>query len=272
MDDTIVTSAENNVPELAEQEQTEQTEFTDTQESEAENKDGKGEGGASTETSSQTEQTAKAQQSAEENAKYARERRKAEEAKRLKEAQETTRIQTIIDVTGGKNPYTGEAINDAHDVDEYLLMKRIEKEGGDPVADYAKAKVKADREAAQKAQAEREAAEKRSKDITEFREKYPDVNIEQLVNDDAFSDYAEGKVGTKPLADIYAGYLKLTGKANAEGKKEVARQFANAKASPGSTNSTNPQEGFFTNEQVKKMTPEEVKKNYDVILKSMSKW
>lgn len=265
-------SAENNVAELAEQSQAEEVDFTDTSEDVDAKETEAGESESSSDTSVQTEQPAKAKQSAEENAEYARKRRKAEEEKRLKETQDTTRLQTIIDITGGKNPYTDEPITDSHDAEEYLLMKRIEKEGGDPIADYAKAKVRADRERAQKAKAEREAQDKMNADFADFEAKYPDVDPSKLVADTAFADYAEGKVGKKPLADIYAGYLKLTGNASEQGKREVAQQVANAKASPGATASQGQSANFYSIEKVKKMTEKEIHDHWDEIMASKSKW
>ena len=54
----------------------------------------------------------------------------------------------------------------------------------------------------------------------------------------------------------------------------MAKQMlANQKASPGSLSSTNPTDsGYFTKEQVQKMTQAEVHENYDKIRASMRKW
>ena len=53
----------------------------------------------------------------------------------------------------------------------------------------------------------------------------------------------------------------------------AAQKLANKNASPGSLHNINPAESdFFTADQVRAMSPEEVHKNYDKIRKSMEKW
>ena len=56
--------------------------------------------------------------------------------------------------------------------------------------------------------------------------------------------------------------------------RQIAKQtLANSKATPGALSSPNGADsGFFTKEQVQKMTQEEVSKNYDKIRASMRKW
>ena len=68
------------------------------------------------------------------NADYARERRRAEQKKALEKA----RYDAIIEALDGENPYTHEKMEDGADVEEYLTMKEIEKQGKDPITDYHK--------------------------------------------------------------------------------------------------------------------------------------
>ena len=68
------------------------------------------------------------------NADYARERRKQEQEAAIKKA----RNEAIIEALNGVNPYTQEKMEDEADIQEYLTMKEIEKNGGDPIADYSK--------------------------------------------------------------------------------------------------------------------------------------
>ena len=70
-------------------------------------------------------------QSAEQNRENARRRREAEKEALIRR----TREQTIIEALDGQNPYTGEEMKDSLDVEEYLAMKEIYKNGGDPVSD-----------------------------------------------------------------------------------------------------------------------------------------
>ena len=77
---------------------------------------------------------AKPKQSPEENAEQARIRRERERQMDL----EKRELETVIRITGGVNPYTQEKIEDKTDLDEFYLMKEIEKDGGDPITDYAR--------------------------------------------------------------------------------------------------------------------------------------
>ena len=205
----------------------------------------------------------------EQNAENARRRREAERQKELREARE----KAIIDTLNGKNPYTGEEMKDSADVEEFLMMREIENNGGDPVGDYSKYRKERDRNAAQE-RAERESKEDwYRKDFEAFCTKYPNVNPEAILSDARFRDYAEGKVGVKPLADIYTGYLQFVSDSERQAEEIAAQQLANRNASPGSLRTTHPPENdYFTPEDVRKMSPAEVKKNYEKIRKSMKKW
>lgn len=203
------------------------------------------------------------------NAEYARRRREQERKKELEEV----RVKAIIGALG-KNPYTHEEMRDATDVDEYLLMKQIEEKGGDPLADYAKYAKNKKREETEKKQTETVTREWYDNDKREFASKYPDVKIDELIANEQFRVFAEGKVGVKPLATIYGDYLKLTESFNKTADERVKKALANKSASPGALN--NPQEPsekeFYTRDEVQKMSSEEVHKNFEKIKKSMSKW
>ena len=208
-------------------------------------------------------------QSKEQNAEHARRRREAERQKELLE----TRNKTIIETLKGKNPYTGESMTDSADVEEYLMMREIEEGGGDPVSDYSKHRKQKERDAAR---ASEEAAKKEEwyqKDLASFVTAYPDVMLDELLADEDFRDYADGKVGNKSMTDIYAGYLKYTNRRDEKARQIAAQMIANRNASPGSLGSTQAAESdFFTPEQVRKMSEAEVHKNYEKIQSSMKKW
>lgn len=208
-------------------------------------------------------------QSKERNAEEARKRREAERQEALKQA----RVDAILEATDGKNPFTGEKMEDADDVEEYLNMRQLKKQGKDPIADYAsfmKQQAK-DRKTEQEAKAQKEMQVRN--DLDSFRKAHPDVNTNDLFNDEAFADYAEGKLGSKSLSEIYDGYNKLIGKAKQVEHEKAAQALANSKASPGAVSSNQPPETtFFTRDQVSKMSREQISKNYENIRKSMSKW
>ena len=75
-------------------------------------------------------------QSSELNSEYARKRREFERRAELDRVREETRISTLIEFTGGVNPYTNQTIKDKLDVEKYLAMLEIERNGGNPLTDY----------------------------------------------------------------------------------------------------------------------------------------
>lgn len=221
-------------------------------------------------------------QTSKENAENARRRREQEQAQRIEAASRKARVDAIIDALDGKNPYTGEPMKDAHDVAVYETMKRIEKSGGDPVKDFARASA----EDARKAEATRTQADEDrrwyAEDLAAFRKAYPDVDAEKLISDPDFGEYAEAQVKAKvPLARIYGGYEKLRAKFQREAdqkaeaaKDGAARALANARAGVGSKAGSRQVSGggFYTRAQVESMTPGERERNMDKIIDSMSKW
>ncbi len=203
------------------------------------------------------------------NSENARRRREAERQKELKEARE----QAIIDALGGKNPYTGEEMKDSADVEEFLTMKEIEKEGGDPLTDFSKFHKTKEKEKAAKLAEDAAKTEWYRKDREEFATKHPEVNVETLVQDKQFQLFASGKVGRLPLSEIYEGFIEVVGEFEEKAKRKASQLLANAKSTPGALASPNPpEETFFSKERVQKMTPEEVHKHYDKIRASMPKW
>ena len=203
------------------------------------------------------------------NAENAFRRREAERRARELEA---AKVNAIIEAVG-ENPFTHEEIKDAEDVAEYLAMREIQKQGGDPLQDYAKHQKKRMRE-------ERRAADEKAKEAEWFRadreafiQKHPDVKLEELIGDRRFADYADGKIGARPLADIYEGYMRFVKDTDKKANERAAQALANSKATPGAlSGSQTPTSDFFTREQVKAMSDAEVSKNYDKIRESMKKW
>ena len=208
-------------------------------------------------------------QTKEENREFARKRREAEREALIKE----TRQKAIIEVLGGKNPFTGDEMKDSLDVEEYLAMREIEREGGDPVADYAKFRKKRERIDAQRAQSERERADWYRRDREDFITAHPDVSLEELIADERFRSFAKGKVGDVPMKEIYADFVALTGHYEENARRMASQMLANKKASPGAlSTSQSPESDYFTPEEVKKMSRDEVRANYEKIRNSMKKW
>lgn len=208
-------------------------------------------------------------QTKEQNAENARRRREAQRQKEMREL----RDKTIISTLRGQNPYTKEEMKDSADVEEYLAMREIEENGGDPVADYSKHLKQKGRDAARKQQEASEKEDWYRKDLESFAAEHPDVKLDELISDKHFRAFAEGKVGNVPLSKIYSDFLDLVSEYDEKAANKAAQMLANKNASPGSLQHAQEVDSdFFTRDQVKKMSQAEVRANYDKIRKSMEKW
>lgn len=222
------------------------------------------------------------EQSKEENAKFAKERREREKAqKALKEQEaeaqrkrelEKVRLDAIKETLGGVNPYTNQKIEDDFDMQEYLIQKEMASKGLDPVQDYSSYLKQVKREEAQKQtmeSAKKAKEEWMENDKKEFLAKYPDVNLKELSNDEMFKKFLYGKIGNIPMASIYEGYMEVKAEIDKKAKEVATRMVANQHASPGSLSSNAEAENdFYTLEQLKKLSREEVRKNYDKVIAS----
>lgn len=207
------------------------------------------------------------------NSENARRRREYEKRQEIEKATQEAREKAIIETLGGKNPFTNEDMKDSADVEEFLMMKEIEKKGGDPLSDFSKFQKSKDRERAAR-EAEEEAKKNwYRKDKDDFSSKYPDVNIENLISDKQFQIFANGKVGNLPLSEIYEGFIEVTNEYEKKAKQTARQILANSKSTPGALSSPNtPDNSYYTREQVQNMSQEEVSKNLDKIRASMRKW
>lgn len=215
----------------------------------------------------------KPQQNKEQNSENARRRREAERKAELEKARREAREAAIIETLGGKNPYTGEEIKDSTDVAEYLNMRDIEKAGGDPVADYSKHIKAKEKEAIAKENKDKESKAWYTSDRERFTKEHPEVKISELITDPAFQKFADGKVGRVPLSKIYEDFISFTEDYDKKAEAKAKQILANQKASVGSLGSAKSgNDGYFTREQVQKMSQAEVDKNLDKIRASMKKW
>lgn len=216
--ETTATTPEENV-----ETNEESFEFTETTETEV------------TETQvEETKEEVKEVQSKEENSKYAQARRKAEaemEAK-VKEAYQKGRMESFI---GKLNPYTNTPINDETDIQVYENMYALDKQGKDPVADYASYVADKQRQELKEKQEKEKLQREAENDIAEFTEKYPDVNLSELLENETFKDYIEGK--RKPLTTLYENYKKMENSFRNKAVDVAKQTIANSQATPGSLNS-----------------------------------
>ena len=145
--------------------------------------------------------------------------------------------------TGEVNPYTNEKMTSDEDVQVYLDMKEMESKGLDPLSstDYIKFQNEKRKDELEQIAFNKKVQEKQEKDMKEFKSKYPDVDIEKLVESDELvgsliiSQVSQGKSLTK----AYETVKKLVDERVNEAVKKEADNLAkqklqNSVASPGS--------------------------------------
>ena len=215
------------------------------------------------------------EQSVAQNRENAQRRREAElrRSQELERERQSAREAAILEILDGQNPYTGESMTDSRDVEEYLLMREIDRQGGDPERDFAKFRKAKERERAEQSAREEQTAEWYRQDRESFVAKYPDVDLNGLIEDEGFALFAEGKTGKRPLTEIYEGYRSLMGEQTKQARQMAARMVANRRASPGALASADSGEGgFFSADEVRRMSPSDIHRNYEKIKESMKSW
>ena len=102
---------------------------------------------------------------------------------------------------------------------------------------------------------------------------YPDIDRDELLRDEDFNYFAKGKLESESLSSVYGRFSALLTKIRNEEKEKAAAILANRLASVGAVSTAAPpEETLFTREQVKAMSPAEIRKNYEKIIKSQKKW
>jgi hypothetical protein len=167
-------------------------------------------------------------------------REKEAQEKAQKDVEHKARLRAIKEERDGINPYTNEKMESDDDIEFYLEQKEMSKQGLDPLntLDYKKfINKKVEKQTNDKAK-----EDFRQKDLSDFTEKYPDVKFNDLQNDEEFMDYADGKLGTKLLSEIYGNYLKKQEKLNAQieakAKDMFEKRMAKKESSAGAIDKT----------------------------------
>ncbi len=112
------------------------------------------------------------------------------------------------------------------------------------------------------------------KDQEKFKSTYPDVKSEELFSNPIFLEFAEKRAGVESMVDIYETYLSVSRRIEAKVMEKAEREFkmrlANANASPGSlTESTNVSDRLYTFEELRRMSPEAIERNWQKVQKSI---
>lgn len=176
---------------------------------------------------------------------YNREKAKQRREKREKELHNSY-LKGVKTATGEINPYTNMKMETDEDVQDYLDMKEMESQGLDPtdsrdyikfMRDKQKVREEEARKVAEENQRKEESNNKFQKELMEFKTKYSDVDIVNLVNNDSMwgnliiPQIERGKT----LTEAYESVNNLINKsinervdtlADEKAKKQVQNQFA----------------------------------------------
>lgn len=111
-------------------------------------------------------------------------------------------------------------------------------------------------------------------DQKKFKNKYPDLNSEELFSDPIFLEFAEKRAGVESMVDIYDTYMSISRRIEAKVMEKAEKEFkirlANAKASPGSlTDSTKVADRLYSFDELKRMSPEAIERNWEKVQKSI---
>ena len=121
----------------------------------------------------------KKKQSRDKNREYARKRREQQEKEK-----QTSYYNGVKTAVKGVNPYTNQKIETDEDVQTFLDMQEMEKQGLDPndSSDYIKFIREKQKTELEQKQTQERVAMKKNSEIAEFKAKYPTVDIENLVD------------------------------------------------------------------------------------------
>lgn len=253
--------------ELDNEEFDDEVEDEDEEESEAEDKKDDNESSTEDEktedddSKKDEEEQQKKKQSREENAKYKKLR---EESKKIQSENEKAREQGKLEgiklAYGGKNKFTGEDLTDEFSIKTFLTQLEMEKEGLDPVEDYAKYITEQQRKEAESVKKKKEEDAWFAKDREDFIKAYPDVELNDLIEDADFKIFSKGKVGVMPLKDIYSDYQLFVNKFNEQAKKEARKKVAKGMGGAGKVNNNGGESEYFTMEEISKYSSKELQR------------
>ena len=106
-----------------------------------------------------------------------------------------------------------------------------------------------------------------------FSRLFPGVNKEYIKNDPKFKLFSKGKSKSASFCAIYADYLSFVKEIRDDESKRHKIAQNNKLSSPGALSSPHGSENdYFSKEQVKKMSKEQIARNYSKIRESQQKW
>jgi hypothetical protein len=222
---------------------------------------------------SETERLEKEKQSKEKNAEFARLRREKEAREQeIAKAKEEAYRSATLDSLNNTNPYTNEEITDDADWQEYLVMKEIAKDGGNPILDYSKYMKRKAKEESSKNEVVKKDDKWYENDRNEFEKAYPNT-LPKLFEDKAFMEFAEEFVSSEkaiPLKSVYESYQKLSKHFNEVAEKKANDLYAKKISTPGSLkdSSDDKDNSTYSEAELKKITPAEYEANREKVERS----
>ena len=106
-----------------------------------------------------------------------------------------------------------------------------------------------------------------------FQRLFPGISAEKVLNDSNFKVFAEGKDKKANFCETYSNYAEFVRKIAEEAVFRAKVAQSNKQASPGALGSAESNNNsYFTKEQVKKMTRDQIAQNYNIIRQSQQKW
>jgi len=106
------------------------------------------------------------------------------------------------------------------------------------------------------------------KDYEAFSKAFPNISRDLLINDSSFVAYTQN-ISSTPLIQAYKDYCALCDSI----ESKVMHSLSASRASVGAlSDATSSNEGYFTKEQVKRMSPQEIKRNFEQIRRSQERW
>ena len=109
--------------------------------------------------------------------------------------------------------------------------------------------------------------------VAEFNTSFPTLDAEKLKKNKDFQAFISILTPNLSLSQVYSRFSALSASIEENAQKKLAQAIANASSGVGSLSSSESNgDVFFTKEQVLRMTPEQISKNYAKIRRSQEKW
>lgn len=107
----------------------------------------------------------------------------------------------------------------------------------------------------------------------DFKKRFPNVNLTELQNSKNFQDFLTILTKNPTLSQVYACFNSISQQAEENSQKRMLQALANASVGVGSLSSQQASgDIYFTKEQVKSMSSEQIRQNFDKIRQSQAKW